>query len=266
MIAEPGGIVRDPMRAIRGLVVGVVLAGCRTDGDVVRAPVGPPPPPPAPAPQAPPAPPAEPEGEDEAALRRPCAPAMSMDHAPGNRGLFAFEDASGMWGYRDAKGRVVIPPRFRFVYEMSKHGVAGAIDAKGRPVFLDERGAVLAEALLFDNGPDYFQAGYARIVERGKVGFLDEQGRVAIAPRWDYAGAMCQGRAVVCLGCVRQKAGEHDEWRGGKWGFIDTRGREVIPLVYDQAEGFADGVADVVKGGKRRTIDRAGAVVSRPAP
>ncbi|MEJ7729455.1 MAG: WG repeat-containing protein [Polyangiaceae bacterium] len=117
-----------------------------------------------------------------------CEPATFMDHPAGTRGLWAFEDpGSGLYGYRDQGGAVRIPPRFQFAYEFAPEGVTGAIDG-GKPVFIDTTGKVLAEALLEDNGPDYFVAGLARIVEGGKIGFLSATGQVAIAPRLDGAG------------------------------------------------------------------------------
>ena len=62
-------------------------------------------------------------------------------------------------------------------------------------------GKVLAKAFGFDNGPDYFQEGYARIVgPTGKVGFIDERGHIAITPQFDAASSFCHGKAEVTVG------------------------------------------------------------------
>jgi hypothetical protein len=240
--------------------VGLALASCR-GGEVVRAPV-------APAgdrrearPLA--APPSPRRGSAEPAPVSPggCEPEMFMDHAAGASGLSTFEAPNGLIGYRDAAGKVVISPRFRHAYEFPPEGVTGAVNAQGQTVFIDRTGAVVAQALTYDNGPDYFQGGFARIVKNGKVGFIDRRGRLAVPPSWDGAYPFCEGRAVVCHGCVRGTADEHDVWAGGRWGFVDTRARVVIPLRYDEAGSFDAGEAEVRDGARWLRIDRDGHVL-----
>jgi hypothetical protein len=164
-----------------------------------------------------------------------CPATMFSDQPPGAHGLHVFEDPGGLLGYEDAAGRPVISPRFRFAYEFSEQGVAAAIDLAGRPVFLDTNGAELAEAYFYDNGPDYFSSGRARIVGGGKVGFIDEHGNVVIAPTWDGATSYCGPVAAVCNGCSRGTGDEVDSIAGGSWGIIDRRGRALVPLVYPSA-------------------------------
>ena len=90
--------------------------------------------------------------------------------------LSAFEDpASGLWGYRDARGAVVIEPRFLVAQDFSAHGIAAVADAVGWKI-IDQRGAVLIpQPYLVDNGPDPFQEGLARFVEGGRIGFFDRE-------------------------------------------------------------------------------------------
>jgi len=185
----------------------------------------------------------------------PCA-AQMFDHQPGQHGLFGFEDSAGKHGFRGADGKQVIAPRFRFAYPFSPEGVAAVVDDDG-PAFIDTAGRVLGRAFIYDNGPDYFTEGRARIVRDARVGFIDRRGRVVIEPRYAYAGAFCHERAAVCDGC-RLAAGEHGEWEGGRWGFIDRHGRLVVPMKYDAVTPYADGRAEVVLKGKRLVIDKAG--------
>jgi hypothetical protein len=200
------------------------------------------------------------DADDGEGAERTCEAVMFADNHAGAKGLFSFEDSNGLIGFRDARGRVVIRGSYRFAYEFSEEGITSAIDAGGSPIFVDTNGRVLARALLFDNGPDYFQYGYARIQKDGKVGFLDRYGRVAIEPRWDGAYSFCDGLAPVCVGCARGQGDEHDSWLGGKWGFIDVRGAIAIPLEYEEASMFHDGEAEVVHSGKWLRIDRRGQV------
>jgi hypothetical protein len=127
-----------------------------------------------------------------------CEPHSTGWH-PGNHDRFSFEDpATHKYGFKDGKGTIVIPASFPHVYEFSPTGVAGVIDGKTPFVFIDPSGKVLARAYAFDNGPDYFQEGLARIVDdANKVGFITDAGQIAIAPRFTGAAAFCHGKAEV---------------------------------------------------------------------
>jgi hypothetical protein len=185
---------------------------------------------------------------------------MAMDHQPGAHDRYRFEAADGRHGFRDQSGKVVIPPRFRFAYEFSPDGVASVVEEK-RFAFIDVTGRVIAQAYPYDNGPDYFVEGRARILRRDKVGFIDRAGKIVVDPRWEYAASFCEGRAAVCKGCrVVIKNGEK-ELGGGKWGYIDLDGKLVVPTELDAAEPFQDGEAIVVRGNRRERIDRSGKVL-----
>lgn len=123
---------------------------------------------------------------------------------PGNHDRYAFSDDDGAtYGYKDGRGTVVIAPRFRFAYEFGLGGVAAAVEPPAREggvprfVFIDSAGNVLAVAYAFDNGPDYFQEGLARIIDDGKIGYLDRAGAIVIAPQFAGATGFCHGHATV---------------------------------------------------------------------
>lgn len=182
-----------------------------------------------------------------------------FDAKPGSRGLSTFEDPTGLIGFRDAKGGVAISPRFRFAYQFSPEGVAAVIDDDGA-AFIDVHGTVLARAFLYDNGPDYFTEGLARVVQNDKVGFVSRRGRIVIEPRFRYASAFCHGRAAVCEGCQP----DHSEpafMQGGRWGFIDRRGRLVVPMKFDEVQPFEGDHAEAVLAGKKVLIDPQGRLV-----
>jgi hypothetical protein len=195
--------------------------------------------------------------EKEVVDYEPCVATM-FDHEAGQHDRFVVEDAGGLHGYQNAAGEMVIAPRFLFAYSFSPEGVAAVIE-DGVPAYIDPQGRVIAQAFLYDNGPDYFTEGRARVVVEGKVGFIDRFGKIAVAPRYDYAAAFCHGLAVVCTGCAKQQQGEHASYSGGKWGFVDRQGRVAIPLRYDAVvERFDPDVAVVVLEGREIRIDREG--------
>ena len=90
--------------------------------------------------------------------------------------------------------------------------------------FLARTGRAVA-VLTYDNGPDYFQEGLARIKVHGQIGFVDKALNVVIEPAWDFAFPFQGGLAVVCTGCVEMQHGEHTLLEGGGWGYIDADGR-----------------------------------------
>jgi len=126
-----------------------------------------------------------------------CAASVESAKA-GNHDRFAFEGPDGLYGYKTGKGQIVIAPRLRYAYEFKPGGIAAAVDGDASFVFIDPTGKVIAHAYAYDNGPDYFQEGYARIVDDAKkIGFIDERGNIAIAPRFDEAESFCHGKAAV---------------------------------------------------------------------
>ncbi len=144
------------------------------------------------------------------------------------RPLTSFEHKE-RFGFKDATGAVVIPPRYQAVYEFGPGGIARVLD-DSKWYVIDETGEVLFEAFFFDNGPDYTSEGLARFVWQGKVGFHDERGKVVIEPRFDFATPFEGGRAEVCVGCEKRPEGEHFRYEGGQWGVIDRSGAFVVPL------------------------------------
>ena len=132
-----------------------------------------------------------------------CASSVE-DSKPGHHDRYAFETPDGLRGYKDGKGTVVIAPRLRFGYEFKPGGIAAAVDHDGSLVYIDTAGKVIARAYAFDNGPDYFQEGHARIVDgRNKIGFINERGEITMAPRFDEAESFCHGKAAVREGTRR---------------------------------------------------------------
>jgi hypothetical protein len=150
---------------------------------------------------------------------------ISTGWKPGNVDRFSFKDpATGKHGFKDKAGKVAIAPSFSHVYEFSPAGVAGVVvDVKdGSPFqFIDPSGKLLARAYAFDNGPDYWQEGMARIVDDAKrVGYITDRGVIAIAPKYLSAAAFCHGKAEVEI--------------EGETYFIDKQGNKTTPPVLDR--------------------------------
>ena len=114
-----------------------------------------------------------------------------------------FQDAATeMSGFKTKSGKVVIPALYGYVYPFTPGGVAAVVDRKTPFVFIDVDGNVIAKAFAYDNGPDYYQEGFARVVGAdGKLGFISEtSGKIEILPQFDHAAPFCEGKAEVEVG------------------------------------------------------------------
>ncbi len=89
--------------------------------------------------------------------------------------------------------------------------------------------------------------GYIGIKRNGKFGFVDSQGRLRIANRYDSIGEFHGGIAPAML--------------LGKWGFINTSDQIVIQPTFEKVEYFEHGAARVARNGKVGLINPNGEVL-----
>lgn len=188
------------------------------------------------------------EQAPEAKAAAPVEPAVAAK----GPALELFEGEGGLSGYRTATGEVVIPATYSMANPFVD-AVAAVLSDKGW-VLIDRTGKVLATPFLFDNGPDEFVDGRARVVEGEKYGFLASTGELVVPPTWSFVQAFSGGYAAVCEGCKREDSGEHYFMTGGKWGYVDVAGTLVIPPRFDEAGPFTEGRAIVKEGGRERVI------------
>ncbi len=77
-----------------------------------------------------------------------------------------------------------------------------------------------------------------------KYGYIDEKGRIIVAPKYDLAYDLNEGMAAFRL--------------NGKYGYVDQKGREIIPPKYDQTWKFIGGYAAVRLDEKYGFVDKTG--------
>lgn len=116
-----------------------------------------------------------------------------------NEGLAVFEDVStGLKGYVDGNGKVVIKPQFT--------GAGG---------FYQERAVVKNT--------------------QEEWGYIDKLGNWVISPKFCSAARFSEGLAGVYVGGVRDENGDCVQ---GKWGFISVTGKMVIAPQFDKIWRF----------------------------
>jgi hypothetical protein len=89
--------------------------------------------------------------------------------------------------------------------------------------------------------------GFFGMKKNGRYGFVDKDGKLRIANRYDSIGGFHEGLAAVKL--------------IGKWGFVDVNDRVVINPNYDNASLFNQGTTVVSRNRKFGVIDKKGNTV-----
>ncbi len=137
--------------------------------------------------------------------------------------LTSFESSDGKFGYKNAEGVVVIPAQYAIANDFNDCGLAAVVDAGGWR-YIDVQNKTVFVPFIFDNGPDFFSEGLSRFAGEGKIGFVDECGKVVIPAQFDFADAFVDGQARICQGCKLKIEGEHRTFVGGKWSVINKKG------------------------------------------
>lgn len=132
-------------------------------------------------------------------------------------------------GLKDETGRVLVPARYpdigwtvydedlqggeiEFITSIHQPRAADDAPAWAAGDIYDRAGHYLYSPISFDNGMDYWEEGYRRFIEDGKVGFVDGNGRKVIPAQYAAADPFSHGYATVYTGNWRTKwvdGGEH---------------------------------------------------------
>ena len=164
-----------------------------------------------------------------------------------SEGLAAVQlDARGGFGFIDRQGKTVIEPQFDSALPFSE-GLAPVL-AGERWGFIDRAGATRIPAQYHNAWG--FSEGRARAAVDGLVGFIDTAGMWVAPPTFFKAGDMKEGLAPVC--------------DRSRCGFLDRAGNVAIELRFDNAGSFSSGLAPVRQGEKWGYVDRTGKPVIQP--
>lgn len=115
---------------------------------------------------------------------------------------------------------------------------------------MDYQGTVLSRSTpTLDAAEEIYAAheGLRGIKQDGKYGFIDMQGRLRIANRYDGVGIFQEGVAPVKL--------------IGKWGFVNAEDKIVINPNYEKVSGFTNGICLVQRNGRAGAINKDGKYV-----
>lgn len=173
------------------------------------------------------------------------------------------------YGFIDRTGAYRVAAEFEQLDAFFSEGLVAAV-SKGEPprgVYLKRDGQIAFEIPLWEQRTarqrNFFRLGWhisapfsqglAPVLSFNKIGFIDKQGKVVIAPQFRETSGFSEGLAAVKI------IGSDGHY---VWGYIDLTGKLVITPEFKEAQPFAGGLASVTTfNDGRRLIDASGKVV-----
>ncbi|MEH2070403.1 MAG: WG repeat-containing protein [Nostoc sp.] len=157
------------------------------------------------------------------------------------------------WGFINHKGEFVISPRYTRVHPFSEK-LALVYSGEESPIFINQRGNVVIqpkENWRFIGG---FKEGLTPVEVKGKWGFINTKGEIAIEPKFDDVRGFSDGLAFVKVGTYSDKE--------ALVGYIERSGKLKIPFeaLYESGTDFVMNRAIVTKH-NYMLIDKTGKVL-----
>ncbi len=161
-------------------------------------------------------------------------------------------------------------------------GIAVIVNNQNKNRFASDSISVVVEPTLKYDNVSSFSEGFAVVEKDKKYGYVDQNGKEVVPPRYYSAGSFSDGVAVAyskedCTwhiidktGNVKAKLKGYDNVgysfsngliqveKNDKYGLADTTGKEVLPPIYDSVGDFNEGLARVEKGDKYGFADITG--------
>ncbi len=151
-----------------------------------------------------------------------------------------FEAVDATLGYVDSSGKVIIPAgKYPYLFTDVFDKIAFVLLKDKKGVYaIDRSEKVLFQVCSFELGPDIISNGLFRIIENGKIGFANMNGKIVIKPNWGFIFPFQEnGLAIFCeKGNWIWIDKEHRKFSGGKWGAMNTKGNIVIKAMYDDGK------------------------------
>ena len=166
---------------------------------------------------------------------------------PGSRFFRIFLE--GKQGLVDFRGREIISARYDGISDFTKDSLL-TVTIKDKKGLVNMKGvAILPPESGFEE-MQVMQEERLAVKIKGKFGFIDRNGGLRIANRYQAVQPFCEGLAAYKL--------------KGKWGFLNLKEELVIQPQYEQVCNFNRGVACVRKQDKWAFINKQGREILRP--
>lgn len=152
--------------------------------------------------------------------------------------------ANRQWGLIDLNGKRLSFPVYDYITDLQE-GLAFIASRDGRRGILSPDGKRFIPA-----GPDTWERlynlneGFIGAHIGRQQGFVDTNGKLRIANRYDTVSFFSDGMAAVAI--------------KGKWGYVDKLERLRVQPLYDLVEPYKNGYAVVQLGGRQGVVDKKG--------
>jgi len=151
--------------------------------------------------------------------------------------------AKGKYGIWNARGREVIPIQYDYISDFTEDSVLTVFQGKKKGLISLQGKVILKPAPVYE---ELLTMKNERVGVRinNKYGFVDKNGKLRIANRYEGIGSFSEGMAAVKI--------------MGKWGLINQAEQIMLQPNYESVGTFEHGAAPVRKKGKWGLADRTG--------
>ncbi|WP_099188308.1 WG repeat-containing protein [Tepidibacter mesophilus] len=151
-----------------------------------------------------------------------------------NERAVVVDNKTGLCGYIDTKGKIVIPCKYKNASIFSQELAYVDIDDSRPGVFIDKKGNIVTTLTRKYSSDYFFSEGLAIVydLKNGKQGCINKSGELVIPCKYTFIRPISEGLSVV----------ENDK---GQYGYMNKEGKIVIPFQYKGAGDFSEGLAVV---------------------
>ena len=141
-------------------------------------------------------------------------------------------EKNNLYGYEDNSNNKIVNCKYLFVFTDTINYIGFVVNKKKNIVCINNKGEELFLVYKYDNGPDYPQEGYFRIIsKKGLIGFADTLGNITIRPKYKFAYPFKKGKAKVTDRGQNKEVfgsnGENHFWESDDWFYIDKKGNKI---------------------------------------
>lgn len=154
------------------------------------------------------------------------------DIYPIGKNKLAFLNKNNLYGIMDFDGKILVQPKYGEIMGYSEYLAAVKVGSKWG--FIDTSFNMSIQPIATEKQDFYFSNGMVPVKINNKVGYMDNKGKIVIAPKYEVGDHFGEnGYAPVHF--------------NGKYGVINKKGETVMPFEYISAMPFENGYGAVAK-------------------
>jgi hypothetical protein len=167
---------------------------------------------------------------------------------PLNASLYktSFDGKTGMYDYR---GYMVLSMEYDYISGVTKDSIL-TVEKDGKKGLMSLQGKTILNPSQLYQELHVMREERVGIKINNKYGFIDRNGKLRIANRYEGIGSFSENMVAVKI--------------RGRWGFIDKAEELKVQCMYDEVQDFRKGTAPVKRDGKWGFVNKTGRETVRP--